>query len=231
MTDLAGVWRYDTSQVIAAPASGYLRTNASPVTQMAISATTKGGLNVHADLVALTSGATLLVQEESAASNAAKWQLTAAVIDNTSWVQLAVAVVAYAPAVGPPRPNQDLLVTGFAAAVHGPYVSISELQRVLRIDTPTAAQTDAMNRVLNAAAEEIDWELDYTPDTPAPSPVPPVVSDVNLDRAVELWRLNWSPGFGAIPVGPDQVPVITARDSWYRHRLRLLPLKGSWGVG
>src|SRR5215831_9192199 len=99
MTDLAGVWRYDTTQVIAAPASGYLRTNPSPVTQMAISATTKGGLNVHPDLVALTNGATLLVQEESAATNAAKYQLTAAVVDNTSWVQLALAVVAYAPAV------------------------------------------------------------------------------------------------------------------------------------
>jgi hypothetical protein len=111
------------------------------------------------------------------------------------------------------------------------YVSIAELQRVLRIDTPTAAQTTAMQRVLDAAAEEIDWELDYTQAAPAPVPPPPIVIDVNLDRAVELWRLNWSPGFGAIPVGPDQVPVITARDSWYRHRLRLLPLKGSWGVG
>jgi hypothetical protein len=111
------------------------------------------------------------------------------------------------------------------------YVDVSELQRVLRIDAPTAAQTTAMNRVLDAAAEEIDWELDYTVDTPAPDPPPPIVVDVNLDRAVELWRLNWSPGFGAIPVGPDNLPIITARDGWYRHHLRLLPLKTSWGVG
>jgi hypothetical protein len=111
------------------------------------------------------------------------------------------------------------------------YVDIAELQRVLRIDAPTAAQTEAMQRVLDAAAAEIDWELDYAVETPAPDPPPPIVTDVNLDRAVELWRLNWSPGFGAIPVGPDNVPVITARDGWYRHRLRLLPLKTSWGVG
>src|SRR5262249_60707667 len=105
---------------------------------MAISATTKGGLNVHADLVALTSGATLLVQEESAATNAGKWQLTAAVIDNTSWVQLALAAVAYSPAVGPPRPDQDLLVTGYAAAVPGPPVTPAELHRGLKIATPPA---------------------------------------------------------------------------------------------
>jgi hypothetical protein len=45
------------------------------------------------------------------------------------------------------------------------YADIAELQRVLRIDAPTAAQTDAMTRVLEAAAEEIDWELDYTVDS------------------------------------------------------------------
>src|SRR5262245_20706319 len=139
MADLSGVWRYDSSTVIAAPASGYLRTGPSPVGQMAISATTKGNANVHADLVALTSGSTLLLQEGNAATAAAKLQLTPAVVDHGSWVELAVAAVAYTPAAGPPHQNQDLLVTGFAAAVHGPYVSIAELQRVLRIDTPTAA--------------------------------------------------------------------------------------------
>src|SRR5215831_21157733 len=100
------------------------------------------------------------------------------------------------------------------------YTTVAELQRVLRIDTPTAAQTTAMQRVIDAAATEINWELALAADASPPSPI---IVDVNLDRAVELWRLNWSPGFGAIPVGPDNVPVITARDGWYRHRLRLLP--------
>jgi hypothetical protein len=110
------------------------------------------------------------------------------------------------------------------------YVEIAELQRVLRIDAPTAAQTAAMQRVLDAAAEEIDWELDYTVDTPAPDPPPPLVVEVNLERAEEHWKQSYSP-FGIVGQGPDTVPVIAARDSWYRHRLKLLPLKTSWGVG
>ena len=230
MTDLSGVWRYDISTVMAAPASGYLRTSASPVTQIAISATTKGGANVHADLVALTTGAALVAQEVSDATAAAKYQLTAAVTDNTSWVQLAVQVVAYSPAVQPPRPNQDLLLTGYAAAVHGSYATLAELQRVLQKPSPTAAETTAMQRVLDAAAEEIDWDLAYTADTPAPAPTPPIVVDVNLDRAVELWKFNYSP-LGTIPVGPDSIPIVSPRDSWYRHHLRLNPLRSSFGVG
>jgi DNA-binding transcriptional LysR family regulator len=109
------------------------------------------------------------------------------------------------------------------------YIDVAELQRVLRITAPTAAETTAMQRVIDAAATEINWELGL--DVDASPPLSSIIVDVNLDRAVELWRLNWSPGFGALPIGPDQIPVITARDSWYRHRLRLLPLKTSWGLG
>jgi len=93
------------------------------------------------------------------------------------------------------------------------YVSISELQRVLNLPAPTAAQTDAMQRALDAAAEEIDWELGYAAAAPAPSP-----------------KSSFSP-YGIIPTGPDVVPVFAARDSWYRHKLTLLPLKTEFGVG
>ena len=110
------------------------------------------------------------------------------------------------------------------------YVDIAELQRVLRIDTPTVAQTDAMQRVLDAAAEEIDWYLGYTVEAPAPVPPPPLVVEVNLERAEEHWKQSYSP-FGIIGQGPDTVPVVAARDSWYRHGLKLRPLKVDWGVG
>ena len=111
------------------------------------------------------------------------------------------------------------------------YADVAELQRLLNLPAPTAAQSDAMQRVLDAAAGEIDWELDYDPvDNPAPVPPPPLVVQVNLDRAVELWKASSSP-FGIVPVGPDTVPVFAARDSWYRHHLTLLPLKTGWGVG
>jgi len=110
------------------------------------------------------------------------------------------------------------------------YAAMAELQRLLALPTPTAAQQTAMQRVLDAAAEEIDWELDYTTTTPAPVPPPPLVVQVNLDRAIELWKASFSP-FGIVPTGPDVVPVFAARDSWYRHHLTLLPLKTTWGVG
>ena len=110
------------------------------------------------------------------------------------------------------------------------YATVAELQRLLNLTSPTAAQTTAMQRVLDAAAEEIDWELDYSATTPAPVPPPPLVIQVNLDRAIELWKGSTSP-FGIVPVGPDTVPVFAARDSWYRHHLTLLPLKTGWGVG
>jgi len=228
VADLSGVWRYDTSTVIAAPASGYLRTGPAPVSQLAISATTKGGADAHGDLLALTSGAQLLFQEVSDATLASKFQVTAAPVDHTTWVELAVTPVT-TTATGPPRPNQDLLVNGFAAAAHAPYATVAELQTLLRLETPTATQTTAMQRALNAAAQEIDWELGYSADTPAPSPVPDLVVSVNLDRAVEHWRQGSSP-FGVIGVGAEGEPVVTARNSWYRHHLKLAPLKVHAGI-
>jgi hypothetical protein len=79
------------------------------------------------------------------------------------------------------------------------------------------------------AAEEINSELGYSVDRPAPSPVPPLVVGVNLDRAVEHWRQSFSP-FGVIGVGSEGEPVLTARNSWYRHHLKLAPLKTLRGV-
>jgi hypothetical protein len=228
MADLSGVWRYDTSQVIAAPASGYLRTGPAPVTQTAISATTKGGANVHTDLMALTTGATLLVQEVADATLAIKFQLTAAPIDHTSWVELAVTEVA-TTATGDPRPNEDLLVTGTAAAQHAPYATVAELQYHLNITAPTPLQTQGMQRCLDAAAEEIDWELGYTADTPAPTPLPQLVVTVNIDRAVEHWRQSFSP-FGVVAVGAESEPIVSARDTWYRHARKLASLRTLHGV-
>lgn len=112
------------------------------------------------------------------------------------------------------------------------YGTIAELARRLKITTPTLAQQEAMQLALDSAAEEIDWELDGTPSwTPPPStpPYPPLVVEVNYERAVEHWQQGQSP-FGIIGMGGDVIPVVAARDSWYRHRLKLLPLKGSFGI-
>jgi hypothetical protein len=228
VADLVGAWRYDTSEVIAAPASGYLRSGPAPISQLAIAAETWGGADVHSQLLALTTGATLLAQEIADATMASKFRLTAAPVDHLTWVELAVTPIA-TTATGPPRKNEDLLVTGFAAAAHAPYVEVLELQRVLAKPNPTQAELDAMTRVLEAAAQDIDWDLGYDADNPAPSPPPPIVVDVNLDRAVELWRLNFSHS-GAYVVGPETTPIVSPRDTWYRHHIRLRPLWTKWGI-
>jgi hypothetical protein len=103
------------------------------------------------------------------------------------------------------------------------YADAAELGRVLQKTGPTAAEAAAMERVLDAAAQEIDWDLGITPDNPAP-PASPILADVNLDRAVELWKANYA-AFGVLPVGAEQAPIIAPRDTWYRHHLRLNPLR------
>jgi len=109
------------------------------------------------------------------------------------------------------------------------YATVEELQFHLNITSPTAVQTDGMERVLDAAAEEIDWELGYTAEAPAPTPPPPLVVEVNLERAVEHWRQSFSP-FGVIAGGAENEPIVAARDTWYRHARKLAPLKTAWGV-
>ena len=110
------------------------------------------------------------------------------------------------------------------------YATVEELRSVLGLDTPTQLQMERMARVLDEAADEIDWELGYTSETPVPSPVPPLVVGVNLDRAVEHWRQTSSP-FGAIVVGgTESAPVLTARNSWYRHAIKLAPLRQHRGL-
>jgi hypothetical protein len=109
------------------------------------------------------------------------------------------------------------------------YVSRDELQRVLGKASPTPAEVDAMDRVLEAAASEIDWDLGYTVDNPAPTPTPPIVVDVNLDRASELWRFNFSTS-GILPQGPDIGPIVAPQNTWRRHHYRLSPLRVHVGI-
>jgi hypothetical protein len=60
----------------------------------------------------------------------------------------------------------DLVVTSsVTGAVAGDtYATVDELFRILKIRTPTSEQTDAGERVLLAAAQEIDDEIDLADD-------------------------------------------------------------------
>jgi len=126
----------------------------------------------------------------------------------------------------PTSPVQN--ITGATIPTVTAYGTIAELARRLKITSPTVAQTEAMQLCLDPAAQEINWELDGTAVwTPPPStpPYPPLVVEVNYERAVEHWQQGQSP-FGIIGLGGDVLPVVAARDSWYRHHLKLKPLKG-----
>lgn len=109
------------------------------------------------------------------------------------------------------------------------YASVSELAQLLRVNA--SQRHDALMRVLKSAADEIDSEIGtadiFGAELPYSNP-PPIVREVNLERAVEHWRQEQSP-FGLVGMGDDTL-VYTARDTWDRHAHKLAILKGSWGI-
>lgn len=126
----------------------------------------------------------------------------------------------------PSTPVQN--VAGSGGPVVTAYASVDELARILNLVPPTPAQTVAMQRVLDAAALEIDSYL--APTAPFYPPYPALVVEVNLERAVEHWKLEQSP-FGIIIIGGENASSYSSRNSWRRHANTLLPLKSSFGVG
>lgn len=109
------------------------------------------------------------------------------------------------------------------------YATLAEFVRRLRLESPTPAALEAAQQSLDAAACEIDAYLgwDVTPPTTVGDEQAALVATVNLDRAGEHWRFT---PYGALNTGPDLPPVLTARDSWYRHARKLAPLKHEWGI-
>lgn len=107
------------------------------------------------------------------------------------------------------------------------YAEPAELARILQLSNPSAAQSEALQRVLDAAAIEIDSYLGRL--DPLPDPTPALVVEVNLERAVEHWKQEQSP-FGIVILGGESPPGYSGRNSWSRHAQALLPLKQSWGV-
>ena len=82
---------------------------------------------------------------------------------------------------------------------------------------------------LDASAHEIDVYLSYIEVPPVLTGGPlAIVTETNYARASEYWRAN---PFGALSQGVDVAPVLTARDSFARHRATLMTLKTDWGVG
>lgn len=115
-----------------------------------------------------------------------------------------------------------------AAAV--PYATAEELARILKIRTPSAEQTTAMERVLLVAAGEINSEIDLAEDEGLAGWQLSLVAQVNLDRAADLWHHTESrTGLTGI-LGGEEVVVSPGRYSWERYAQRLAPLKSQWGL-
>ncbi len=109
------------------------------------------------------------------------------------------------------------------------YVDRAELQRVLGKTVATPEELAAMDRVLEAAADEINWDLGYPAEIPDAVTSSAIVAEVNLERAAELWNFQYRTS-GVLPQGPDMGVVVAPRDTWNRHHLRLNPLRARVGI-
>lgn len=104
------------------------------------------------------------------------------------------------------------------------YATPEELAAALNVKL-TPANQDALQACLDAAAEEIDHEVDRTDPMPTGDAL---ANRVNLVRAVEWWKSN-AAAFGVI--GFDQTGALQApRDGFNRHAYALTPLKQQWGI-
>lgn len=108
------------------------------------------------------------------------------------------------------------------------YADSDELFRILKIRNPSDEQSAAADRVLEAAAGEIDAEIDLAADSELSEAWQlELVTDVNLKRAAELWEFT---PFGMFAVEGFGGAERTARNSWERHANMLAPLKNQWGL-
>jgi hypothetical protein len=106
------------------------------------------------------------------------------------------------------------------------YATVDQLAAALRVRV-TPDNTPTLQACLDAAAEEIDQDIDRPEDDPL-DPADPLAGRVNLARGVEWFKAN-DAAFGLI--GSDQTGVLTApRDGFNRHAYTLTPLKRRWGL-
>lgn len=106
------------------------------------------------------------------------------------------------------------------------YATTDELATALRI-RETPGNTPILQACLDAAAEEIDHEVNRRAAEPIPTG-DALANRVNIVRGVEWYKAN-DAAFGVI--GFDQTGALTApRDGFNRHAYELLPLKQQWGV-
>ena len=122
--------------------------------------------------------------------------------------------------------NDTLPTTPIQNGSLAPYATVDELAGILKVNAVT--RRAALQRVLDTAAYEIDSEIGRSTSLSAPQLQ--LVTQVNLERAVEHWQQEQVP-WGALGLGGEATPVFVGADSWNRHAHKLAPLKESWGIG
>lgn len=115
-------------------------------------------------------------------------------------------------------------------AIAGPtYATVGELARVLQIRQPSEEQENAMQRVLSAAAAEINHEINLGDDDALNSDELQLASQVNLQRATELWGLQEVP-LGLAGIGGEFGASHLARNSWEKYAFTLAAIKRGYGI-
>jgi len=109
------------------------------------------------------------------------------------------------------------------------YATAEELLAILNVRTPSTAQSTKADRVLLAAAGEINRELDLSDNQALDGFGVALASQVNLARAAELWKEE-EIQFGILGIGSEVGTTYIARDTWDKHAIKLATLKGQWGL-
>jgi hypothetical protein len=107
------------------------------------------------------------------------------------------------------------------------YATVDELAAALHVKVTPEREPD-LERALEAAASEIDQDLDRDPLDPLPDPAPPAIVATNIDRAVE-WYKAADAAYGIVGV-EDTGAIRAPRDGFARHAQNITAYKQRFGL-
>ena len=108
------------------------------------------------------------------------------------------------------------------------YIETSELARVLLIRNPSDEQEAALDRVLEAASQKIDDEVDRPSTDPLSGGHLLLAEQVCLAYAAELWKFE-EVQHGLVGIGAEVGPTYAPRDIWKKYAIQLESAKRQFG--
>ena len=113
------------------------------------------------------------------------------------------------------------------------YAEVDDLAAALRVRV-TPENTPALQACLDAAAAEIDHDVDWkdpteTPHYPEGDQRLALLGRTNIVRGVEWWKAN-DAAFGVIGYSEVSGALQAPRDGFARHAVTLTPCKQRWGL-